>query len=384
MRINKFYAVAIAAATLLASCSKDKPETDTGEKCNVTVKIERPSSDTPDTRAIGDPIVAGGSGSAKVEFSGGYLVFTNKNDVITLVITVSNDVADYVEGTSVGINKLDAGVTITGVPGNSVGVYFLGNVTTKPVAGNPLGSYTENVTTQLDTGYGKVYHVSLYGGNTLSPVPTETGKYTATFNVAPIGARFEIASIQGTATNNGVLEYKVAGIFIDNYYHEMSWTGVPTDNALKYNSNHADYYADNATSTASSYLTAVKQYVYDYNELGLANQTSFTPGTGKVWAYNLFAPTTSSPAMPAIVIKLTDVTVNGVSHGTQFLTISKFFTDSNKTNSITKLEQSHIYVLSNIAFDENAMTTDPYTKSIEATVNITMLQWESSNVGWEF
>jgi hypothetical protein len=379
MKINKFLAVALAATTLLASCTKEKTQFN-GEEQTVLVKIDRSSANT---RAVGSPVDTDDNGTEAVVFNSGYLVFTNASKDITRVITVSNDDAAYVESTSVGIQTLEGatGVAITAVPGNSTNVYFLGNVGTAPLLNANISDYTQTVDTQ-DDATGGVSNVSLYGAAALVHGAT-AGVYTATFDVAPIAARFEIAKIEGKAVEaaSGVtMTYKVAGIFIDNYYNKMTWTG--TGSELKENGATASYYVEAATG--SSYTTALKTVVYDYNTAGLATETALIPATDKVWAYNLLAPTADTPEMPSIIIKLTDVVVGSASHGTQFLTISKFFTDAGKSTTIDKLGQGKIYVIDNIAFDEKDLTSDPYTSSITATVKVDMLDWESSHIGWEF
>lgn len=65
------------------------------------------------------------------------------------------------------------------------------------------------------------------------------------------------------------------------------------------------------------------------------------------------------------------------------MTINKFFTDTSATTDLTALAQGNVYVLDNITFDEEDLTSNPYTKSKRVTVKVTMMNWESNNIGWE-
>jgi hypothetical protein len=381
MKINKFLVAALATTTLFASCAKET-EPNVGEDKNVKVSIT--SEGTVETRATGAQVTNG----AAVAFTSGYLVFAN-GDLITQVLTISNGDANFVEGTSVGIDKLKAtagGQVITGVPGSSDKVYLFGNTTQTPAVGTGVSTYKQNVASQKATD-GGVGNVSLYGGATLSLVAGGTAtEFEATFDVTAIAARFEIKAITGTALNStatGTLSYDVTGIFIDSYYNEMTLQGTGSLD-LKVNGSTPANYADNATTTGSSYLTAVKGAVYDYGA-PLADEATTAPTSG-VWAYNLLAPASSlPPAMPAIVIKLENVTLGSTNHGTRFLTISKFYSDADtKLVPIDYLEGGHVYVIENIAFNEDDMTETPFEGTISAKIKVTLLPWESATIGWDF
>jgi hypothetical protein len=378
MKFNKILAVALAATTLFASCSKENVENANGEDITVSIKIDRASDAT---RVEGANV-----GNAAVTFTSGSLIFTNPSDVVTMVVAVNTGSAPYASKT-VGIEALANGQQITAVPSASTKVYFVGNA--------PSGvTFAEDdaLSTKMATVFsqykadGSVDNVTIFGGKALTPVSDgEADEFEAAFNATPIAARFEIKKIAGEAADGtSTLTYKVAGIFIDKYYDKMTLAGAAVSADLKSNGSVVANYA----SGAGSYLTTptnMTGVVFDYNgTTGIATQTNTTPSTKAAWAYNLLAPTSTSPAMPAIIIKFIDVKVDDTEYGTQFLTINTFYTAKGGSTALTQLAQGHIYVLDNIEFDENDLTPTPYLKDIKATVTVTMVNWESSNIGWAF
>ncbi len=382
MKIKQFLAAAIAVTTMFASCSKSGDNTPKDDR-TVQIRIEYVTSD--DTRAVGPQINDG----AQVAFTSGFLLFTNQSDVVTWVVSIASGSGAYNESAkTVGIETLKAGVQITAVPGNSTKVHLIGNVPAgvAPAVGDALSSYSATVLSQYSQGgtgrtpKGGVANVALYGGNALTAVAAGAAdEFEAEFDVKPITARFEIESITGAHSDNvTTFEYTVAGIFIDNYYDDMTLAGTGSD--LKTNGSDETMYLPAAAG--SSYAAAMEGSVYDYNATtGLADETVFAPSG--VWAYNLLAPTAGTPEMAAIVIKLTDVKVGTVDYGTQFLTIDTFFTAKGGNTPLTQLEQGNIYVLDNIVFDENDFTIIPYVKTLRVRVKVNMMNWESTDIGWE-
>ncbi len=408
MKINKFFAAAIAATTLFASCSKEETGiVNNGDERRVQVSIDRSAPNG--TRATGSQVANG----TDVTFGGGYLLFTNAGDVVTLVVEVSDgDDAYDKDAQTVGIDQLDkkinaAGVEIQAVPGASTKVYLVGNAPsgmTAPAVNDALSSYTATVLSQLSTN-GGVGDVSLFGGGALvktSAEEAEVDQYESEFTVKPIAARFEIAAITGTPSENAeTFTYQIDGIFIDRYYNQMQLSGGALAGDLKFNYNTVGRYVPDAAG--SSYTTAMNKSVYDYNATapGLANNTSFSPATG-VWNYNLLAPTSAKDGdavatvqMPAIIISISNVVVDGEEWpGQYFLTIEKFYdlvADTEPGHEgefingalITQLAQGNVYVIDNIDFDETDLG-DPYIKTKRVAVKVNMMQWESKKIGWEF
>ncbi len=374
------FSMILALGITVIGCD-DGSTPNNGEDRTVQIRIDYAGS--AETRATGSQI----ADDAPVAFSGGYLLFANSADAVTYVVGINTGSVAYTEvSKTVGITELKAGTQITAVPGTSNKVYFIGNAPsgmTAPAVGDAISSYSASVLSQYSSG--TVANVSLFGGTDLSPVGGGAAdEYEAIFNVKPIAARFEILAITGDHSSGGTLEYQIDGIFIDKYYDDMKLAGAA--GTLKSNGSTAANYATGAGS-----YTITNGSVYDYNALGIANETIFSPSG--VWNYNLLAPT--SATMPAIIISISDVVVDGTAWpGQHFLTIEKFFDlEEDTVNAgefingaqITELAQGNIYVLDNITFDETNLGGDkPYIKTKKAQVKVTMLPWESQRVGWEF
>ncbi len=398
MKMKSLLSLALVAATALASCSKEEtPANDgNGEDRAVRIVINRSSNNT---RAVGDPV----AGGTAVEFTSGSLLFVAGSGNIDMVVPVLSGSTDY-NGTNVGIDALEgAGSWITDVPATSTRVWFVANTIT-PVANSNVSQFVATVEAQ-DDATGTVDNVMLYGAGNLTKaladaaIDDETGgpagaaltdeDYVARFNVAPVAARFEIGGIEGTHSDvvaddssESTLTYKVDGIFIDKYYSVMSLSGAAVATNLKTNGSTVAYYTPDAVG--SSYTTALSEVVYDYDATdGIVDDLT----AGKVWAYNLLAPTSSATtiAMPSIVVKVSNVKVNGTDWpGAHFLTIENFYDKDSSNAPITSLAQGKVYKISSIDFTEKDLTPEPYVKSKNALVEITILDWEAVNVGYDF
>jgi len=390
MNFKSMLIAALAMTTMLASCSKDGEgaNTKTGDDRAVQIKINRATAGNPGSRSIGNQV----ADDTPVTFTSGYLLFTDQTDIVRFVVTINAGSAAYVEASkTVGVEALEAtgGEWITGVPGVAHKVYFLGNKPSDvavPAAGT---TNVANLVTAVSTQWkndGSVDNVTLFGGEDITKY-TGTGaqadEYEAEFDVKPIVGRFEIGAITGVGN---ITDYQIDGIFIDNYYGTMNLNGNATATLEENGTGSAKYMTD---GVGGSYLAALQGVVYDYAAGGLTipDRTPVAPpATMEAWSYNLFAPTSASPAMPSIVIRLSNVEVNGQPwNGSWFLTIQNFYSDPGTNQvDIDKMEQGKIYVISNVAFDEDDITTEPYQKTKKVRVEVNMLNWESDEVGFDF
>lgn len=383
MNFKSMMIAALAMTTMFAACSKDEGANNNqnGDERTVQIQINRT-----ETRSVGAQV----PNNDPVKFTSGYLLFANGADAVTMVVTINTGSATYNStAKTVGVEALEAtgGEWITAVPGQSAKVYFIGNSPVTPAVGNDVKTLSATVSSQWKSD-GSVDNVTLYGGAALTKMTTGTGTgsggaitdedYEATFSVSPIVARFEIGAISG---DTDITDFQVDGIFFDNYYDAMyiNGTAITTAGNLKLNGSTVAKYATDGTG--GSYTTAMAGSVYDYAAAGLT-----APTAGNAWAYNLLAPTSASPAMPALVIRLSGVEVNSVAWpGDYFLTVQNFYEDPAGTPvKITQLEQRQVYVISDLEFTADDLTTEPYLKTKNVRVKINMLTWESNEVGYDF
>ena len=341
---------ALVAVVALAGCAKN--DNVAVEETSVFVQI----TNGLETKALGDAV-----GTTPIVFTDGFLFFADGSGVITKrsVIGASGDMT---------VTELKAGKAITGVPTSSTQVFVVGNIPaglTVPAAGNI--SYVKDlvitVASQAD-GAAKVDKVTLYGAGAVSGT-------SATLAVKPIASRVEVARITGGGT---IQTYKVAGVFINNYYPNSKLDGtISASGALVNNAN-----------TVANYVGGAGQYpstlpLYDYNAGGLPTMSGLICApAGKVWAYNVMAPSDAAAVAPRVIIRLTDVVLNnGYAYtADQFLTVKLY----NGATLIPKLDAGKAYNIANIAFTEANLTGEPETATISVTVTITMTDWTTVTV----
>ncbi len=388
--------IASTAAVLLAGCNKEQNSgTPDGERAvRITISQEGTT-----TRGVGNQV----SDKTPVTFNDGLLLFADANDDITMVVSVTDDDAGFA-GSSVGKEKLDGGVWITGVPDVSTQVFFVGNPPTGTKDAAEVGADVADLELTVSSQYdgGGVGKVTLWGGKALGrrtgtgpdgSSAAGTSDFEASFDVKAVVTRLEIGAITGTHSTEGSLTYKVEGIFIDKYYDAMkaNGTAITTAGNLKENGAAMSMYApggnDGGTPAVnSSYTTAMSGVVYDWDtDTGLATDAATAPEGGKAWAYNLLAPASTGQTMPKILVRIDDVKVDGVAWpGPHFLTISKFYSDPGTNQKpITALEPGHIYTISNLKFKDTDLSPVPYASSHSAHVTVKMLPWESAEVGYD-
>ncbi len=387
--------IASAAAVLLAGCNLEQNGgTPNGERA---VRITISQKDT-NTRGVGGKV----SNNTPVTFNDGLLLFADANNDITMIVQVTDDDAGFA-GSSVGKEKLDGGVWITGVPDVSTQVFFVGNPPTGTKDAAKLGADVADLELTVSSQYdgGGVGKVTLWGGKALGrrtgtgPDGSSAGTsdFEASFDVKAVVTRLEIGAITGIHSTGKSLTYKIEGIFVDKYYDAMkaNGTAITTAGSLKENGAAMSMYAPDGNdgktpALNSSYTAAMSGVVYDWDTTtGLATEAATAPAGGKVWAYNLLAPASSGQTMPKILVRIGDVEVDGTEWpGPHFLTISKFYSDPG-TNQIpiTALEPGHIYTISNLKFKDTDLSPVPYASSHSAHVTVKMLPWESTEVGYD-
>jgi hypothetical protein len=457
MKATKFFAIAMASTALLVSCAKEQGRG--GESNNagttdrsVLIRIDRAGSVA--VRSESDPVASG----TPLTLNEGYLVFADKDDVITYVVTVlggtdadeSYAVTSAGAAAEIGIDHLDASKLdiewITGVPGTTTQVTFLGNLDVAnnttidaPKKHDDLSDLEVTVEQQCaaDGGVGKVM---LHGWAELEKSQQTVGPggadinaqkdFDAIFDVTPIVSRFEFDAITGTHSDGtSTFTYQIDGIFIDRYFSTVSLADtLPSARKgwfVETGANKA-LFATDATYTSSPadpdnyydtgyYKTANRDVVYNV----AADMDVTTPGS-KVWAYNLLVPyhgtywkspsrkTTDDPRnaaadevtngaavsgvvpelnyMPAIIIKLSNVVVDGETwQGDWFLTIENFYSDPDQnTSPVTKLGRGMVYTFSDIKFNEGDIQRGPYIKNMNVYVRISMIEWETDELGYDF
>lgn len=372
---TRFKYLTLLVSTFLigfSSCSNDdnggKPEDTTPKSMFLKISSEAPST------------YSGGfaQGSAQVVFTSGILYFTDNMGAIKGTKTIGTlGVADIDITAVTGVS----GQVITGVDGAVTKVYIVGNTPAASLPVSPtLISQVENALLQVQSQ--AISNVNLFGSGVLAaPVGLPSDPYTCNVTLKPTVARVELTDM--AVSGNYITGYKIAGIFVDNYYSRAAVNGTVLAADLKDNSGLATPTLANAafTDNGSLYPTALKTFVYDWFTPALGavgTPLKVAPITGGVWGYNVFA-TASGSAVSRIVIRLTDVTTSAdagtpVYRGDQYVTIKGFKNTATGT-PIATFKAGEVYNITGLVFNESNLTSIPSLNPIDVEVKVSVASW---------
>jgi len=369
--MKTFNVFAMAAATLvlsLSSCSREESATSGSESYNVALQFRNAS-----TRADGPAAVSG----TTVKIVDGYIFFVSANDAITKVYSISSSPTT---GSNILNTDLSAMKLLEDVPGTSTQVYMVSNMGTAahlpaPEVGTTRTVYMANVMKVEDQG--EYTEVTSVGNAPLDPHPTEPDRRTATISLSTNVSRIQIKGI----TFEGDISGTVAGIFVNGYFPTMPLNGTSVAGTLVSSGSVESEYDENGT-VAGKFPADLKTYVFDEVSTGFSAQTGVedvvTPTTTNgVWGYNLFASPT-----PQVIIKLTDVLVDGTPLAKdQFITINGF-KDTATDQPIINLAGGMIYTINTdklVVKFEN-MSIIPGVTPIHVEVTVNPVRWEETEV----
>lgn len=337
---------------------------------NVSLKI---ANKAPATRSEGGSVAM----SETVRFNSGWLLFVSAQHNVTKVMEITKTGASVPEDSRVDISLLiqPDGVDISDVPGHSQSVYVVGNLPAEFAAPTVGASLTELKQRLIDfSSQGDINNVTLFGGDLIR---TESSRLLARFALAPIVARIEIGKISSTHSSD-IVSFKLDGIFINNYYEQITLAGnAPA--AAKKNTATSGYVGGSA-----AYPAKYEGILFDYKSapdqsLGSASEpNAYVPQTGSAWTYNLLAPqTTAQPALtaPHIVIAISDIQTNkGASYNdTWYLTITNLVYNKQK---IAGLEPGKVYSIRHINFSHTNIQPEPEMETMAVDVEVSLVEWD--------
>ncbi|GHV52699.1 hypothetical protein FACS1894181_15990 [Bacteroidia bacterium] len=329
------------------------------------------STNVPSTRSEETP-----ANAQPVDFKGGWLFFTSAQGNITKVMAITNSASG---ATSVDINDLTQqdGAEIKDVPSHSVKAHVIGNLPngkTTPTVGADISTIMNNVITVQEQG--NITELTLFGEGNIIPSQAHANQMEAKLILTPIAARIEVGKM--TETGGVITSYQVDGIFINNYYPDALLSGTVNTTEKKLGEQNADA---NFAGGSTEYPSALEGILYDYNASGIGT----APATGKVWAYNLMAPTSPSGSLsaPHIVVRISNITTNnGASYtGTWYLTITGLL-DGGK--AISHLKPAHIYQIKDLKFSHSNLQPKPEMEPMDVWVEVNLVQWTTVDTGYIF
>lgn len=223
-----------------------------------------------------------------------------------------------------------------------------------------------NVASQVEVTAGNI--VNLYGETTTLTQVGETNTYNAKVNIAPTVARIELTDIKAAGR---VTSFKVAGIFVDNYYATAQVDGTISSTLIDNGTVATDF-----VGGSGKYPTTLNFSIYDWYTGGLASVENVAKPTKTVWGYNLFAKTDDSNDFPRIIIRLSDIVTSGGASfaDPQFITI-KGFNDASAV--LTTIKPGNVYTIASAGFkfDETNLTPLPNMETKAVSVDVTVSSW---------
>ncbi|MCD7932434.1 MAG: hypothetical protein LUH15_14365 [Tannerellaceae bacterium] len=364
MKIRNYFIACAVLLAGLASCNKsDETGGDEGNNSprDLYIKFEKFGSKA-DTNAATEDAVS---------FSEGALYFTDNAGRILRYIRITNE---QVAGTLTA-TQLENGTTIEQVHGDATQVHLYGNFTAAANYVNLSDIPEINYDTQKARDYG-VSKGGLYGAAPIEE-PTVTGEpCTANIKLKPIIARLEVDKLEG---KSDIKSYKLAGIYINNFYLEVLPDGkVGNASVENYSQNFEQYYRETLDDypDGESRLKPIDgKYSNDYDKYlfddGAGNsyikesENKVVKPENQTWAYNVFA---TANATPHIVFHFLEVTLSdnslfansktGVA-GEAYLTVTGYTSIDNVAGGFVNIEGGNIYKMESVEFDENDLGEVP-------------------------
>ena len=290
-----------------------------------------------------------------IQTSGTGVKFTNLDPSVVYVYVVANVPSTTLPATA-------PGTTLDAVNGTVMNIYDQ----QKPNAESVVLANTDK--TVIPT-------VPSPGGN----ASNGNAQFTATVVLTPIVSRIQIASI----TNDGTLtSFNLAGIYIDNFYKNMSIGGALT-NPIKALAGESAKFNLSVEGAATPYIT--NGQLFD-EVISSATPLELAP-SGKVYGYQFFptkgTPVTDISKVPYIILKLTNVvgTTRTFPNSAYYVAVKAY---KDGSTSFASFEPGKIYTIANIPVSENNLVTDPTQNLINVTVNVTIAPWSEKALNPDF
>jgi hypothetical protein len=323
MKMNKFFAVALAATTLFASCAKEEtPATSNGDKTQLVIKL---ADNGAATRALEAP--------GKTE--AGTIDLTTNSHIFVLNPTggvIHHEALKASEAETPTGQILMADATNPKLVASDSRVFILGNIPAADLATiSALTNFTaiqaavSSITTQsayataaLANSDGQPAAISLRTAATT----TDPAIYEASITLTPLISRVELLAIQGDAD---ITAFNVAGVYVDNYYPQFTYAGSGAGTMFELEQ-ETSYDGDAFYKTEGTPVPAV-----DVNGKFTARFTN------QVWAFNV-----ASKGAPRLIIKLTGVKymdgLTEVTLGDRWLTVTGY-----NSGALTDFVRGKIY-----------------------------------------
>ena len=366
------------------------PNTPVVEDVDKTILL-RITQSPPVTRGVSRPIPDG----ELLEFNHGDLYLVNSIGVVVRHFQITPisgaatnlaagiiNISEFVFDTATNTDVLTLNVN---VPSNTTYVYIIGNTSGNSNTGRINSIIGENI--NIISQY-NAWNVNLFG-RTIDRLVHTSGEYATNGNriyrgemyLAPTVARFEIAEIRGSGN---IAEFRVAGIFMDNFVREARingelitntlWTGGASSAGFALNGGGGSF-VNNPTQTPTSggTLFDLPNLPNIPPSLGVRPQGSSVTWTDRhgvmrtrplLWSYQVFAPssrtttTLTAAQQPRIIIRLSDIKlIDGTEiTGYRYITVRDFVDDGTVFSGI---QAGEVYHIAAVVFDDTDLEPLP-------------------------
>ncbi len=411
--MKKILFMAIVTGSLFACNKQDNapaPEETIGEN-TVTLTVKQ----TPQTKSITDQ--KGDTEYAVIGSGKIYFIDNSGNNIHQRELT-AQEVSALANTTSTAGNKT---VTITGIPNTATTLYFIANMRTTAGTTYPVvtGTGKTEARFRIDQLQDNAIYVPMAGQSSAFVAGSGLHQYTATVELTPLVARFELGQItcqnqdgpSAPAVNADITGYKLSGLFMNHIHQDVLLNGTPYLVGAPVDIRNQPGWVTNWDPYFSPFNTDFPYYVggnpaapsdwvdnamCDYC-IPTASGLTFYPSTTngavntnpsdnpkKAWAYQICPSltfVTGTPAdVPHLILKLTEVTYEGNDLGknTLYVTVTKYKDSSN--NPVTEFKRGNVYRIDNLVFTHNEATGQPYEENITVTATVSVKPWTINNI----
>jgi hypothetical protein len=400
----KWVGEVFAFCTILTECVhlSETLNVKTGEKLSLKVTILKDGA----SRSGIDPQERVENGTATV-LSNGYLYLTDANGSILLSKKIDKNAA-YSEGNIISLEQLQTvGAIINDTPENAIYCYVALNLPVTDFDDSKMFLSSGNISSveQMAVGTNSLYdengginNVPLWGKSSLVQSSNPNYGAEATVNMRMIASRIEISRI-GTVQSHDILDengrpyeissFRIAGIFINNFFSKSQITGLVTPNSKVFNTDKSVFIGtEDAPNTPYSRYTEL--FSYSSSPSGLPHNSSDAPNVltpalpgQSAWAYNIFPNDTSGMStkdnIPHIIIRFSQITYRpvgstgqGVTLNDQFVTVAGFLAGGAE---LQYLKKGRVYTFSNLSFSLDVISPYPETKMATIDVDVSVIPW---------
>ncbi len=374
--MKKLFLIAAAAAMVMVSCDKG-PGTGSSEgDTRVVVKI---SGAQPSTRMVGG--AAASNLTPTLETAYVYVIGTDDAVVFG---------EDLVVGDATGAGHM-IGDGMLFSP--DVRIFILGNWPSDVIPAN-LNSLAD-IEAKTSAVSNNVNYLkpamSNYNTATKSSAPVaivadvDAGTATVTVPISPLYSRLELGQIKGGAH---VVSFKVAGVYVNNYYSDFTMTGVG-----KNIYNHVD-----GSTDFTGVMGDTAGWVAPASSPNTPDTAIAKPGATSVWAYHVGAGSAAT-----FIIKMTDILILEVvkpadenGDGEELATVPTTPKKPGSTDDMTEayitvtgysdlstgvFERGMIYTVTSLEFDHVQLAeTPPVDPLVTIEAKVTINPWGTKTI----